>query len=131
MKNIVRRIGSFVMVMVMLFSTMSFTVLQHYCGSELIEQSVFSQVDPCCGDTDSSQDQEVCCNNQLQIIEGQDELVSGSSELDFLGQVFLVSYFYSNAQLFDILSNEVVPFRDYTPPLLVTDIQLVDQVFLI
>lgn len=119
------------MVMVMLLSTMSFTVLQHYCGSELIEQTVFAQVDPCCGDTDSSQDQDVCCNNQLQIIEGQDELVSGSSELDFLGQVFLVSYYYSYTQLFDILSNEVVPFRDYTPPLLVTDIQLVDQVFLI
>lgn len=119
------------MVMVMLLSTMSFTVLQHYCGTELIEQSMFSHVDSCCGDKDSSQDQDVCCNNELQIIEGQDELTSSISDLDLRQQVFLTSYFYSYAHLFDVLSKEVVPFRDYIPPLLVTDIHLVDQVFLI
>src|SRR5690554_6343485 len=121
MKNFVRRIGSLVMFMLMLLSTMSFTVLQHYCGTELMDQSVFSQVVPCCEQTDS-QDQDPCCNSELQVIEGQDELASSNWDLDLQGQVFLVTYIHSYAHLFDILSKEVVPFRDYVPPILVTDI---------
>lgn len=93
-----------------------------------MDQSVFSQVDPCCGDT-GSQNEDPCCNNELHIIEGQDELASSNWDLDLQQQAFLVAYFYGH--LFDFLSKEVVPFRDYVPPNLITDIHLVDQVFLI
>lgn len=118
--------------MVVVLSTMSFSVLQHYCGTELMDQSIFEELDPCCMDSEEAADQEdPCCNEEQHLIHGQDELNRSSIDLDLNHQVFLTAFVFSYASLFEGLSEQIVPFRDYAPPLLVTNIQLVDQVFLI
>ena len=38
---------------------------------------------------------------------------------------------YSYINLFEGLEKNIVPFKNYSPPLIVTDIQVLDQVFLI
>jgi len=46
-------------------------------------------------------------------------------------QVFVASFVYSYAHLFEGLAENVIPFRDYSPPPLIRDIQILDQTFLI
>lgn len=72
-----------------------------------------------------------CCTNKKTTVEGQDELKISFDTLDFQQQVFLTTFTYTFFELFESLPKEIVPFKDYAPPLLVYDIQLVDQVFLI
>jgi hypothetical protein len=65
-------------------------------------------------------------------MEGQDELkVRSFDDIQFEQQLFLASYVYSYVNLFEGLPQLVVPHKDYSPPNLVKDIQVVDQVFLI
>ena len=73
-----------------------------------------------------------CCNDEIEIIKGQDELKFSSFEyLDFSQQVFIASIAYSYSNLFESLPKQIIPFKDYSPPNLVVDIQVLDQVFII
>ena len=53
------------------------------------------------------------------------------SNLTFQQQVFVTAFSYSYVNLFEGLDENIVPFKNYAPPLIVTDIQVLDQVFLI
>lgn len=132
MNAAIRKIGSLFIAMVLMLSTMSFSVLQHYCGTELMDQSVFEELEPCCMDAEEAADHEdPCCNEKQYLIQGQDELNRSPVDLDLNQQVFFTALIYSYASLLEGLPEHIVPFRNYAPPLLVTNIQLVDQVFLI
>lgn len=132
MKAVLRKIGSLFIAMLVMLSTMSFSVLQHFCGTELVEQTVFSAVKPCCVESDPAQDQEDgCCNEEQHTVQGQDELTRDSVDLDLKQQAFLTAFVYSYTNLFEGLADQIVPFRHYSPPPLITNIQLIDQVFLI
>lgn len=127
-----RKIGSLFVAMVLMLSTMSFSVVQHYCGTELMGQSIFEELEPCCMDSEETSDlEDRCCNEEQYLIQGQDELNRSSVDLDLNQQVFLTAFVFSYASLLEGLPEHIIPFRDYAPPLLVTNIQLVDQVFLI
>ena len=66
------------------------------------------------------------------MLKGQDELiVKAIDDLDIDQQVFLTSFTYSYLNLFEGLPQLVVPHKEYSPPNLVKDIQVCDQVFLI
>ncbi len=128
------------MAFVVVFSTMSFNISQHYCGGDLINTAIFFEVDSCEMDMEmnmpsSSEDcnleQEDCCNDVVKIIEGQSELKTNLSNLNFEQQVFISSFVYSYINLFEGLEENIIPFKNYSPPLIVTDIQVLDQVFLI
>ena len=126
------------MALLVLFSTISFTVDKHFCGSILMDMAIFSEAESCgmemhehADTTEESVDREFCCENQKIAIEGQDELKASYNSLDLDQQLFLVSFTYSYINLFEGLSFQAVPYKDYTPPLLVSDIQILDQVFLI
>lgn len=83
-------------------------------------------------DPEEAENQEdSCCNEEQHSVQGQDELTRNLVDLDFKQQAFLTAFVYSYANLFEGLPDLVVPFRNYSPPQLITNIQLVDQVFLI
>lgn len=123
-----------------LLSTTSFAVDKHYCGDFLVDMAILSEAETCdmqvpdhshSGDALSSADEDFCCSNHKTVIEGQDELVSSVKSLEFNQQVFLSTLTYSYIDLFRISPEQVVPFKYYSSPLLVRDVQLLDQVFLI
>ena len=127
-----RKIGSLLIAMVVMLSTMSFSVVQHYCGTQLMDQSLFEELEPCCMDADQAADHtDPCCNEKQYLIEGQNELSRNSVDLELNQQVFFTAFVYSFINVFEGLPEQIVPLRDYIPPLLVTNIQLVDQVFII
>lgn len=113
-----------------MFSTVSFTVDKHFCGSHLIDKAVFSKAKTC-GMQMDAQAENQCCTNKKISVEGQDELKISFDSFDFHQQVFLATYTFTYINLFENLPEQVIPFKDYSPPLLVRDIHLVDQVFLI
>lgn len=114
----------------LMFSTMSFTVDKHFCGSHLVDKAVFSKAETCGMHMDADAETQ-CCTNEKISVEGQDELKISFDSLDFQQQLFLTTYTYSYLNLFEGLPRQIIPFKDYSPPLLVLDIQLLDQVFLI
>jgi len=153
MKNVFQKSGSFAMALLVLFSTMSFSVDKHFCGTKLVDVSIFSQAKNCtseaktCGvkmnhgmdhEMDAIMDHEMlgddmdsCCSNQKTELDGQDELSISFQILDFDKQLFLSAFIYSFIYNYESSSIAEVPFKYYTPPILVVDIQVLDQVFLI
>lgn len=126
------------MAFVVLLSTMSFTVSEHYCGHQLVDIALFSKAESCGMELQkpsTSQDCELkksdCCKDEVKQYQGQNELNTAFSTLNFEQQVFVTSFTYTYINLFEGLAVNIIPFKYYTPPLLVTDILVLDQTFLI
>ena len=125
------------MALLVLFSTVSFTVEKHFCGDVLVDSSVFSNVEKCAMELNQSNadcfsvSKKSCCKDEKVVVDGQEELKLNLHDLNFEHQLFLSSFTYSFIDLFEGLPQQVVPFQDYSPPILVSDIHLLDQVFII
>lgn len=121
-----------------LFTTMSFTVDMHYCGDMMVDFSVVDNAATCGMDHDQSQNDcdneapdDSCCSDKQIVIEGQDNIKISFDTLNFEQQAFVTTFFYSYINLFDCLDKNIVPFRDYAPPLLIRDIQKLHETYLI
>lgn len=133
MKKILQKSGSLVMALLVLFSTMSFTVDKHFCGTYLVDQAVFSKAKDC-GMEHPSEGEMITndgCSDQQISVQGQDDLKISINDLDLSQQVFLSTFTYSYIGLFQELPQQLIPFSDYSPPLLVRDIQVLNETFLI
>ena len=130
------------MALLVLFSTMSFSVDMHYCGDHLVDFSFFNNVDTCmmkaemsksssdCAMMDMDMDMD-CCTDMEFILEGQDDLKISFDQFTFDQQLFVTSFVYAYINLFEGLDKNMVPFKDYWPPPLIRDVQILDQTFLI
>ena len=121
------------MALVVMFSTLSFTVESHYCGNRLVDTAIFTQVEGCGmemnGETPMKKG---CCKDEIEVVKGQDELKFNAFEdLNFDQQFVLTSFIYSYVSLFESLPKKIIPHRDYIPPNLTNNIQLLDGVFII
>ena len=47
MKEFLFKISSVLMAFIVLFSTMSFSISEHYCGDNLVDSSLFSTAESC------------------------------------------------------------------------------------
>ena len=138
MKKGIQKFSSLLLALLVLVSTFSFTIEKHFCGDLLVDQAVFSKVKDC-GMSSHNMDammasemlSDSCCTNTHQAIDGQDELKISFDNLRFDQQVFVAAFTFSFIELFEGTPELVIPFKDYSPPILVTDIHLLDQVFLI
>lgn len=137
MKQSIHKIASFLMAFVVLFSTMSFTIDMHYCGDTLVDTAVFSKAKSCgmesmeTSSCESPRLKKNCCSEEQISFEGENELQLTFEELNFQQQVFVSSLIYTYLNLFEGLEENIVPFKEYSPPLVVKDIQLLDEQFLI
>lgn len=132
-KTALHKIFSISLALVVLFSTFSFKVEKHFCGDNLVDVAIFSDVKGCGMEMCKvSSKKKSCCKNEVEIIKGQDDLKLDNFE-DFAlnHQFFIASFFYAYVNLFESLPNQIIPHKNYRPPNLVHDIQLLDDVFLI
>lgn len=120
------------MALLVLFSTVSFTIDKHFCGEILVDQAVFSEAQTCSmhGDMPASSEED-CCDEEKVLIEGQKDLKISFNDLDLQQQVFLASFTYSYWELFEEVPQQSIPFSSYSPPLLVKDFQVFHETFLI
>lgn len=116
------------MALLVLASTVSWTVDKHLCMGRVMDISLFSHADDC----GMSQDMEKsCCDDESFTIKGQDKLKVTFDDFSLDQQVFLVSFVQTYFQLFEIDSKESNLFNEYNPPPLIRDVQVLDQTFLI
>ena len=117
----------------LLFSTCSFSVEKHFCGTHLVDTAIFSKVKKCEMEKPSKTPMnKTCCKDEIEIVKGQDELKLNTFEnLNFSHQCIIVAYAYYYSNLFESLPKQIIPHKDYSPPNLIRDIQVLDRVYLI
>jgi len=137
MKEFSKKISAILMALVVVLSTMSFTVSQHYCGGELMDSGLFSKAESCGMDMQISTQKECsiqtknCCKDVIKQIEGKKVVTTDIAPLNTYQQLFTASFIYTYINLFEGLDTNIIPFKNYSPPILVSDIQITHQVFLI
>lgn len=138
MKNILYKISSFFMALLVMLSTVSFTIESHYCGDFLVDTALFGSAQSCGMDlaqTKPSKEETLqsknCCNNEQITIDGQDELRISFDDLTNDQQIFVASFVYAYLNLFGELGYKVPSFSEYPPPLIVKSIYKLDETYLI
>ena len=126
------------MALLVLLSTVSFTVDSHYCGDTLVDSSLFGHVKTCgmevqqqSNSSECDISKKDCCSDEQVIVEGQDTLKTSFEKLDKDQQLFVAAFIHTYINLFFEFQEDLNSYRDYTPPPLVRDIQVLDQTFLI
>lgn len=123
---------SALLALLVLFSTVSFTIEKHFCGNVLVDVSLFVEADKCAMEAQEMLQKKSCCKDELNVVQGQDELSLASfDDLNFEQQQFIKVFAYTYVNGFESLPKQIIPHKDYSPPNLVTDIQVLDQVFII
>ncbi len=138
MKAFIKNITSIFLAFIVLFTTMSFTVNMHYCGDTLVDTAIFQKVKTCgmnmqkaISTSECAITKKNCCNNEQIVVDGQDELQLSIDTLTFDQQLFIASFVYTYINLFEGLDKKPIPFNDYSPPLIVKDIHILDEVYII
>ncbi|WP_229741312.1 HYC_CC_PP family protein [Planktosalinus lacus] len=144
MKPVFQKIVSPLMALLVLFSTMSFTVDMHYCGGHLVDKAIFSEVKKCGMVTERSRSMEMesktaennvkkssCCEDISVTVEGQEELKISFDKHELQTLQFALLFSYSYASLFEPLSEKHIPFDQYSPPRLTLDRYILNETFLI
>ncbi|NKI31705.1 hypothetical protein HCU67_07080 [Muricauda sp. DJ-13] len=72
-----------------------------------------------------------CCDDESFTIEGQDDLKLSWEQLSLGAQVFVVSFLQSSFQINLLPEKNSAPEQIHPPPLIVEDLNLVYEVFLI
>jgi hypothetical protein len=127
------------MALVVLMTTMSFTVDVHYCGDTLVDFSFIQQAETCGMDMsammatseNSSLSQKPCCTDKQVVKQGQDDLKITFDQLTLEQQLFIASFTYSYVDLFSGLQSQEIPYADQSPPFIKRDVQVLHQTFLI
>ena len=125
MKAIVFKIASFFMALLVLFSTLSFSVGMHFCGDSRVDFSLFESAEACamaaepaakasnCEMLNRDMD---CCSDLAFVVEGQQELNLSFEPLTFEQELFVTSLIYRYISIFEGPSEETSHFKDYSPP---------------
>ena len=127
------------MAIVVLFSTMSFTIDMHYCGGTLVDKAVFKKAESCgmemeIGKSNASSECTIskknCCSDEQLNLIGQNELQITFDKYSFDQQYFTVSNIVFYLQLYEGIEPETSSV-EYPPPLIVRQIYKLDEVYLI
>lgn len=138
MKSTLQKIGSTLLALLVLFSTFSFTVEKHYCGDFLVDVSFFGDAQDCAeelGEEDCDSPQVIqkkkCCKDEVEKIEGQDDLKNSIEKFDLEKQQFLVAFIQSYKSLFLAESQQKKENIHHIPPKLIKDLQVLHEVYII
>jgi len=127
------------MALLVLFSSFSFTVHKHLCGDEISDVSYIVEAESCtmkmnvCENNDSSRqkiEKEPCCKDVSEVVEGNQNEQQALESLELEQIQFVVLFVDSYINLFEKANTDAFN-KEYSPPLIVKDIQVLDEVFLI
>lgn len=139
MLEAMKKIFSIILSLVILFTSMGFTVSSHICGGKRVETVLnIGITDVSCGMENTSQKKcadekqmkSNCCQDEFQKIQINDNYTKITS-FEHFSPSFTIAFV---AILVDLLPNVKTPhlfFKNYLPPPLVKDIKVLVQSFLI
>ena len=133
-----KKIFSVILSLVILFSTMGFTVSTHMCGGKRVKSKLMiGNADVSCGmekkETPCSKQTTMksnCCQNEYQTFSIEDDYTQQLVKTD-LNFDFVISFISTWVNLFDSLTTQNDIFRDHSPPPLIRNIPILIQSFLI
>ena len=135
-KHFLHKMFSVFLALIVLSSTMSFTIEKHFCGDKLIDVALFSELNKCNIDSSSIDLEEfvkkMCCKDEVNIVTGQDELLMHDFDdlsMDIQTALFEVTQSINHLVSVELLSKK--SFNDYSPPKLIVNRLIVNQNFLI
>lgn len=137
MKEIVKKISAFTLSLIVLLSSMSFTIEKHFCGGELMDISYFGEADGCDMDdlsTVSSYEvvkENSCCVDETQIVESTTFDKERITKVTQKNIEFVAFFAYSYINIFNEVLLEEEPYKEFSPPDIIQDIQVFHQSFLI
>jgi hypothetical protein len=112
----------------------------HYCGDQLVDFSFYKTAENCSmkassskatGETSIMEMEMDCCTDLEIVLEGQDDLKISFDQFTFEQQIFISTFYDTYVNLFETVDKNLISFKEYSPPLLIRDIQILDQTFLI
>jgi hypothetical protein len=139
-KSFFSKIISFFLAALILLSTSSFTVDMHFCCNKLVDMSLIGKAKVCAEKVQKKKDptkqcttlqEKDCCSNQSFVKTGDDTIKKANTQLEAETIIFLNTFFYVYVNLFEGLEKNIVPFKQYRPPLLSKDIQILHETYLI
>ena len=129
MKSTVTRLFSFAMSLLVLASTLSWTVEKHLCMGHVVSVALFAEAEGCGMAMDADNH---CCDNERFTVQGQDDLKQSVFEYAVPSLVYPMSQTVLIVTASSILElKESAAVYLYHPPPLPEDIHLLHQVFLI
>ncbi len=134
MKQFFTKISTFLLAFFVLFSTFSFTVETHYCGGLLVNIFFVGQAESSAMSADliACSKKNNCCKVEIQKVVGQGQLIFHQIEkLSYSKQQFIIPFLVSKNDLFtkNELKNKF--YKDFSPPDISLDYQILYQTFLI
>ena len=134
MKQFLNKITASALALLVLFSTLSFTVQKHYCGDFLVDIS-FTGDAQCCSMKINNSNEVVkknCCKDETHQFEGQDELQLASGEnFSLNNHQFLAAFLLTYKELFLASYPKNSLHKVFLPPEIRQNYQIIYQSFLI
>ena len=141
MKKIFHKILAILLIPMVLFSTTSFSVEKHICGENICSVSLDSmntnnfhqEDDSCCIDDEDSccTDEPDCCFDEFEFVKGSVVKKEKEAELKLDKVNFLTSFIITYQELFNSNISSSKHYINYTSPVIVKDILVNHQIFLI
>ncbi|MBL4592306.1 MAG: hypothetical protein JKX68_00655 [Flavobacteriales bacterium] len=133
-----KNIFSVILSLVILVTSMGFTVSSHICGGKKVKTVVSLGVaDVSCGmekvANNCATEQQMrsnCCQDEFELIQNDEDYTQQLTEVDFSNN-FLIAFITSYVELFQNETTDVDFFADHSPPSLIRDIPVLVQSFLI
>ncbi len=135
-KDRIHKSAAIAMALLVVLSTISWTVDKHLCMGRVMDVAFFHAAAPCAMEEaaaamdDGAMDMP-CCEDESFTVTGQDDLKLSWNDLDLDTQVFLNAFGVAYLQLFVDSSDDHLPGETYPPPLLVQDLHTIYEVYLI
>ena len=110
-----RKTAHIILVLLLLTTTIGFSVSKHYCGSRLVEVSINSEAEPCCDNMGNSN----CCHNETEYFQLEEDLIKPVSFENIRIASFnilfpLVFVYFFNAP--GNIETEILNFAESPPP---------------
>lgn len=136
MIKIAQKLFSTLMALMLLLSTVSWTVDKHLCMGRVMDVAFFTKADDCGMEAamvvlEDDTVKNHCCDDETFVIEGQDDLKLTFNDFDFNEQLFLVAFTKSFTTIFKDSTNSIVSNEYYPPPILIKDRVILHELFLI
>ncbi|AKA34615.1 hypothetical protein VC82_967 [Flagellimonas lutaonensis] len=122
------------MALLLLLSTVSWTVDKHLCMGRVMDISFFAQAEDCGMDVAATLLETIdnhCCDDESFTIEGQDDLKLTWNDIQLGHQVVLATFAQSYLGTLLDIDQLPIPLHTYPPPFLVQDLNILHEVFLI
>lgn len=138
MNTIFLKISAVALSFLVLFSTLSLTVEKHFCNNFLVDISYFGNSKGCADEFNGEDCDSIevikktnCCKDEIQFVRGQEDLQTSSLEKLDLKQQFVLAFVASYQSLFQTHQKQDTFHYHYSPPNLVSNFQVLHQVFII